>query len=165
MFIVTHALAPVCACLAIDLAGIRRGGERVFPAWSLPVIGFFGALPDLCTPHLSLAARYESWSHTTWFLLGLLPIVAAAAMCFESRAFGRVALAAWLAAALHLATDAISGGIVPLQPWRDDVLGGRWIPYRWWLAGDAVLLSLTLLGLWLRPRFEARAIRGELEEG
>ncbi len=158
VFVVTHALAPVAACLAIDIAGILRRGGRVLPPWSLPVVGLFGALPDLCTPHLSLEARYMSWSHTAWFLLGLVPVAVAVAACFGRRATAPLAAVFWLAAALHLATDAICGGIAPLQPWRADVISARWIPFRWWLAGDALFLGLTALGLWLRPRAEARAI-------
>jgi len=158
MFIVTHALAPVVACTAADLLGIRRGVGRVFPEKSLFLVGLFGALPDLCTPHLSLAARYASWSHTLWFMLGLIPVVLVVAGFFDRRFLGRMAFACWAAALLHLATDAVSGGVAWLHPWRPDVVGAYWIPFRWWFAGDLGFVCLALLGLWLRPRFEGRAI-------
>ena len=64
MLIGTHALLPVCAGLLIENAALAKGRGHFFPPWSLPLIGFFGALPDLCTPHISLEARYSSWSHT-----------------------------------------------------------------------------------------------------
>ncbi len=158
MFIVTHAFAPVAASLAVDLGAIRWNGERAFPAWSLVAVGLFGTLPDLCTPHLSLEARYASWSHTLWFALGVLPVAAITASFFERRAFWVVTLACWIAAVLHLATDTVSGGIAWLHPWRPNVIATGWIPFRWWLFGDAVCLTLTALGLWLRPRAEARLI-------
>jgi hypothetical protein len=161
MFIVTHAFAPVAASLAVDLGAIRTRGERMFPAWSLVAVGLFGALPDLCTPHLSLEARYASWSHTLWFALGILPVAAMAVSFFGRRKFWLVTLACWLAVVLHLATDAVSGGIAWLQPWRPDVIAATWIPFRCWLFGDALCLTLTGFGLWLRPRFEERVLSGE----
>lgn len=69
-----------------------------------------------------------------------------------------MALACWLAIVWHLAADAVSGGIVWLSPWRDEVLGGPYIPYRWWWWSDLgfVVLTLVLLRLtrWLESRGE-----------
>ena len=73
MLIGTHTLLPVCAGLLIENAALAKGRGHFFPPWSLPLIGLFGALPDLCTPHLSLEARYSSWSHTVWVLAAMLP--------------------------------------------------------------------------------------------
>jgi hypothetical protein len=159
MFVVTHALVPVVACIAADLGGLRFRGERIFPPKSLALVGVFGVLPDLCSPHISLAARYASWSHTLWFMIGLIPAALFAASFFERRFLGVVAAACWSASLLHLAADAISGGIAWLHPWRPDILGARLIPFRFWFVGDLLFLVLVLFGLWLLPRFEAAAIK------
>ena len=37
-------MLPVCGCLAVDAIAVSRGRERVFPAWTLWIIGFFGVL-------------------------------------------------------------------------------------------------------------------------
>ena len=88
----------------------------------------------------------------------MLPVTAMVASFFDRRAFWIVTLACWLAVVLHLATDAVSGGIAWLQPWRPDLIARVWIPFRWWLFGDALCLALTALGLWLRPRTEGRTV-------
>ena len=76
MLVGTHALLPVCACLIAENLAARAGREPVLPPRALWVIGGFGVLPDICTPHLDLADRYASWSHTLFFMAGLLPVTA-----------------------------------------------------------------------------------------
>lgn len=159
MFIVTHTLLPVCLGLAVENVSLAAGRGHVFPRWGLAAIGFFGTLPDLCSPHLSLEARYSSWSHTLWFLGVLLPLGAMAAVFFEKDGRWKLAAACWLAALLHLAADAVAGGIPWLRPWRTDILGGYLIPPDHWLWYDAAFLALTLFGLRLRPFAEARGMR------
>lgn len=111
MFIVTHTLLPVCLALGVENASLVTGRGHVFPRWGLATIGFFGALPDLCSPHLSLEARYSSGSHTLWFLGVLLPLGAMTAVFFEREGRWKLAIGCWLAAALHLASDAVAAGI------------------------------------------------------
>lgn len=152
MFIGTHALLPVSLVLASETAALAGGRAERFPRWTALTVGICGALPDLCSPHLSLAARYSSWSHTLGFLGLLVPVLAVATLLFPAGLRLRVAVVAWLAAALHLATDALSGGIPWLLPWSDDILGGRWIPYDWWLPSEVGFLFLTLILLLGRQR-------------
>ena len=54
-----------------------------------------------------------------------------------------VAIACWIAYALHLAADAISGGIAWLHPWREDVLGSYWIEPQNWIWYDAGFILLV----------------------
>jgi membrane-bound metal-dependent hydrolase YbcI (DUF457 family) len=159
VFIVTHTLLPVCLALGVENASLATGRGHVFPRWGLAAIGFSGALPDLCSPHLSLDARHLSWSHTLWFLGVLLPLCAMAAVFFEKEGRWKLAISCWLAAALHLAADAVAGGIPWLRPWRTDVLGGYLIPSSHWLWYDLVFLVLTGACLRLRPFAEARGMR------
>ena len=118
-------------------------------------------LPDLCTPHLSLAARYASGSHTVWFLAGGIVLAAAAGSCFETGRRLGVALACWSAMALHLVADALSGGIAWCHPVRDQVLGGSYFPFRLWWWSDAVLIGLVWALARLNPWLEARQIHRE----
>jgi membrane-bound metal-dependent hydrolase YbcI (DUF457 family) len=159
VFIVTHTLLPVCLALGVENASLATGRGHVFPRWGLMAIGFFGALPDLCSPHLSLEARYSSGSHTLWFLGVLLPLCAMTAVFFEREGRWKLAIGCWLAAALHLASDAVAGGIPWLRPWRTEILGGYLIPPNHWLWYDLAFLVLTGVGLRLRPFAEARGMR------
>ncbi len=158
MLIGTHTLLPVCAGLVIENLSLVKGRGYVFPPWALPVIGFFGALPDLCSPHISLEARFTSWSHTVWFLAGLLPVCAVIATFFPSGKW-RVAAACWIAALLHLFADAIAGGIAWLYPWRTDVIGEYYIPSEQWIVWDIAFVLLTWFLVRLRPHAEARGMR------
>lgn len=152
MLIGTHALLPVSVCLGADHLRLLSGRERWFGAAGLAVVAGFGVLPDLCSPHISLADRYDSWSHTVGFLAGAVLAAAAAGSFFETGGRLVVAVACWLAVALHLAADALSGGIVWLSPWRDGVLGGQFIPFRYWLWCDLGLLVLVLAQVRLNRR-------------
>lgn len=159
MFIGTHALLPVAVALAWDDSRLGAGRGETFPAWSLPAFALFGALPDLCSPHLSLEARYTSLSHTLLFLGILVPVVIALARLFPKGSRLLVGLGAWSAAVLHLAADAISGGIPWLQPWSGHTLGTYVIDPAWWVASDAAFMFGTWL-LWaVRRELRVRSIR------
>lgn len=157
MFIGTHALLPVAIALGIDNVRIALGRDEGFPAWAIPAIGLAGALPDLCTPHLSLDARYTSWSHTMLFAACLLPVLAGLSTFFPKGTRGLVTASAWLAVILHLASDAVAGGICWLRPWRDDVLGTYYIHPNYWPASDAVFVLLTWGLLIVRRLLRGRA--------
>lgn len=161
MLIGTHTLLPVCLCLAVENTALARGKGHAFPSWTLPVVGLFGALPDLCTPHVSLEERFSSWSHTLWFLLAITPVCAMTAVSFPKGEIPRrrIAAACWLAVAIHLASDAVAGGIAWLHPWRADVVGRYFIPASQWFWWEAVFVLLTWVLLRLRPHAAARGMR------
>ncbi|GAA5481067.1 hypothetical protein Hsar01_00273 [Haloferula sargassicola] len=161
----THALLPVSIALATDCYRLSKGREEAFPAWSLPALGLFGVLPDLCSPHLSLEARHASFSHTLLFLAILVPVVAAAAGFFPKGSRLLVAISLWLASMLHLAADAISGGIPWLHPWSDAVLGDFYIDPVWWIAYDAAFVLGTALLLMSRRRLRAGFFAPAAESG
>lgn len=159
MLIGTHALLPVCACLVVDAIRIATDREAYFTKRTLGCVGFFGVLPDLCSPHLSLEARYSSLSHTLLFLGVILPFAALASWWARPGARGVAAVSFGLAAALHLAADAISGGIAWLQPWSPEILGSYCIAPQYWIGFDAGFILLFWFLLRLLPRLEARGIR------
>ncbi|MGB6223204.1 metal-dependent hydrolase [Haloferula sp.] len=161
MFIGTHALLPVCLALTSDDLRLAARREESFPEWSIPLIAVFGALPDICTPHLSLDARYSSWSHTLAFLAGLIPVCFWVARYFPKDRRLLIACACWFASALHLAADAIAGGIPWLMPWvmpevtpnhRTGILGDFYIHPNYWIFSDAFFVVLTWILLGIRAQ-------------
>ena len=117
----------------MDNLRLAAGLDWLLPRRSLWVVGVFGVLPDLFSPHLSLAARYASGSHSIVFLVGVIVLAAAAGSFFENGRRLMVAVVCWCAVVLHLAADALSGGIVPGYPVPFEVLGGAYIPFRFWV--------------------------------
>ena len=152
MFVFTHALLPVFAAQAAQGISLATRRQVLFPeAKSFVAIGLAGAAPDLLSPHLSLAARYASWTHNLWFLLATIPVLYLAAGYFASPGRWRTILCLWLAILLHLATDALSNGINWLYPLREQILSIPLIPYRLWIWSDLLFLVLVpCLGLLLR---------------
>ncbi len=159
MLIGTHALLPVCGCLLADQIVVASGRGRIIPPMALWAVAVFGALPDLCSPHLSLEARYASWSHTVWFMAGLIAVAAMTGSFFENGCRLATAIACWIATALHLVADAVSGGIAWLYPWSDEVIGRYYIPPQQWIWFDAFFILFTWYRFRLIPHLEARRIR------
>jgi hypothetical protein len=165
MFIGTHALLPACLALIGDDLRLASRREEAFPEWSIPAIALFGALPDICTPHLSLEARYSSWSHTLVFLGGLIPFCIWVATAFPKGRRLLVACTCWIAAALHLAADAVAGGIPWLMPWympevtpnhRVGILGDFYIHPDYWIFSDAFFVIFTWILIGLRQQLRRR---------
>lgn len=157
----THIGLPVSAALVLENRSLARGKGYVFPAGSLLAAGVCGVLPDILSPHISLEDRHQSFSHSLAFLAALLPFCAMAASFYPAGDLPRWRTAAlcWIAAALHLAADAISGGIPWLYPWKPDVLGAYYIPPAHWLAWDAGFIVLTVVLLRRRPLAAERGMR------
>ncbi|MBB5350626.1 hypothetical protein HNR46_000854 [Haloferula luteola] len=153
MLLGTHVLLPVNLALMVDLPRIRHGNTPLFSGGGLLAIGIFGALPDLCSPHVSLDARHASLSHTCLFL-GLLIFILAALTSFLHKGQRlRLAAACWLASFLHLAADAVSGGIPWLHPWSEDILGTFYIDPLWWIPSDIVFVVIGSSLLLIRRRW------------
>ncbi len=159
MLIGTHALLPVCGCLTADSIAVLQGRDRLFPSSALWVVAVFGILPDLCSPHIMLEDRHTSIAHSLWFLAAMLPVAAMAGGFFTRSHFLLVSLTCWIATALHLATDSMSGGIAWLYPWRDEVIGDFWIYLGYWIWSDALFVLLTWFLIRMLPHLEARNIR------
>lgn len=159
MLIGTHALLPVCGCLVVDQIAMLSGRDRTFSGKSLSVVAFFGILPDVCSPHIMLEDRHLSPAHSVWFL-GVAVLLAAIASCFFEK--GKrlwIAVACWIALALHLVADAVSGGIAWLYPWRDEVIGRFWIDLDYWAWSDAMFVIFAWFLIRMLPHLKARNIR------
>ena len=146
MNVITHALLPVLLVAPM----LPRITPRAYYA-SGGIVAIAGVLPDLLTPHLSLAARYSSWSHTVLAWAGFNVFLAVLGLTLHRHRLPRVLLFASLAYALHLLGDAFSGGIAWLYPVSTAVIGCRLIPYPYWLFIDAVLLFVALIVFWWLP--------------
>lgn len=150
---VTHALLPVIS--AVSCEGVSRVFTRRKSSLSskqLLVIGVFGAAPDLLNPHLSLEARYSSWSHTIWFWLLLTAVIFA--VYFLKRNVASVYLTAWLSFSyvLHLVLDALSGGIAWNYPLCQDTIGHYYINPIWWIPVDIILFIIVYFLFRARPK-------------
>jgi hypothetical protein len=133
----THALLPVCCCLVADRISMSTGRARLFSGRNIIVVGFFGVLPDILSPHLSLESRHASLSHTVWALVAVVFLFPLTRFVADKASRLRVSVACWIAYALHLAADAASGGIAWLYPWRADIVGEYWIEPQTWIWYDA----------------------------
>ena len=135
---VTHALLPVIAAGLYERSYALKDQHRgTLSPKTIAVIGIFGAAPDLLNPHLSLAARYSSWSHGLFFW-AVLTIGLVIYTAIRRSQPSRWVTVVWLSGAylLHMGCDAISGGIAWVYPFGHQVIGARIVAYRWWMPLD-----------------------------
>lgn len=137
-----HFLLPVACCLTDGLIA----GRRLFPWWALLLVGFVGILPDVLCPHTLLSERLQLWSHTMWACYGFVLLVVISAPVLRMPL--QLVIAMCGAYVLHLAADAVSGGIAPLWPFDEAfVMGGEYIdPDIWpWFDVSAAMAVVALL--------------------
>jgi hypothetical protein len=158
--VVTHACAPVVVALAIDALRLHSGRNRLFSTKHLIAIGLAGALPDLLNPHLSLRARYSSWTHTLWFILAVYPVFTAICRKWFRQRWVLLTHFLWLATIAHIATDTISNGTRPLYPYGP-VVSYRLVRggvYHWIRFDIAFIVAAAMLAIWI-GWLERRQIR------
>ena len=158
MNVVTHALLP--ALLAAPFLPRSRAGAFYRAAGTVTLAG---ALPDLLNPHLSLAARYSSWSHSIFALGGFALLLTVTAVIAPRFLSWKMAILAAIAFGLHLFGDAVSGGIAFYHPVSDEIIRSRprWIPYRlwWWCDAACAAGAITVIAVMSR-RFAVRGRAG-----
>lgn len=147
---ITHALMPVIA-----VHSLFRGAKWL-GRFGLPAIGLAGALPDILTPHLSLESRMASWSHGLPFWLAFTACVVFSTWVSKERMSLKLACAISAAYLLHLACDAISGGINWLYPAGDYIRGGYWVSPLLWIPLDVVCVLWCYYLFRLRPVLEKK---------
>ncbi|MFC4994665.1 metal-dependent hydrolase [Rubritalea tangerina] len=139
---VTHALLPV---VAICLYQRFRKSDFSLNKFQYALITFAGAAPDLFTPHFSIASRYSSWSHTLPALITFTVILLTTASFKFKTLTTKVAVFMVVAYSLHLACDALSGGIPWLLPYSDAILGDYYISPSLWIPFDVILVFTTYI--------------------
>lgn len=145
---VTHAILP----LALGYSWLPKRAYR--PTWyASVVVALSGALPDMLDPHITLEARYNSWSHTLLALAAFGGLVLAL-LCFgKMRRFMPLGILCVSGYALHLACDLISGGGRPFLPFSRTLCGRDFVPSWSWGATDiALLLWVYLFYRWVPLR-------------
>ena len=148
MFVGTHASLPVILATAVNAAYLSQKGRLLFRFRHLAAIALGGVLPDIVWPHLSLHARLTSWSHTAWFLSGLAVILLLFGRRLLQPGWQAAAVAVWLAVALHLGVDTVSGGTAPLYPFGHRI-GFSTISFHYWIYVDLLTVPLAAIGfLW-----------------
>lgn len=156
MFIGTHICLPLIAAGLDEWRRVGRGEPPLFTRIDLFLIGLGGLSPDILSPHLGLAARHASLSHTFWFPLGMLVLWAATGI-FASGRRARVAFFALLGVVMHLFCDLIAGGI-PLLGVERGAIGAYWVHPAIWLHCDLAGVLVTWF-VFFRVRFLAAGRR------
>jgi len=135
---ITHALLPAIAAGIINRSYRAKENRRnFFTGKQILLIGVFGAAPDLINPHLTLAARYTSWSHSLIFFIPLILILTT--LAFTKFKNNKLLIATLVSAyLLHLICDTISGGIAWLYPLKTDIIGSYIIPATTWIPLDVI---------------------------
>ncbi len=142
MLIFTHSLGLVAVKQVVEI----RHPEKYeyfnqLKGWI--AIAVAGVLPDLLSPHLSLADRYNSFSHSLIFTCVFLACCATFFAFLYRKPYG--SLPVWCAAAyvLHLAEDMISGGIDFLA--SGHVPGEYYVPPMYWPLIDLYIIVIVVL--------------------
>lgn len=151
MMLGTHAALPVIGVTALDIYRLFNNQERLLTNWQLFFIGVGGILPDLLWPHFSMQGRLTSYTHTMWFLFLIIPITYYIANKTYKKNVPVFTCFFVLAVALHLAIDAISGGISLFYPIKA-IWGFSIVPFRLWITADIVLLSIMVTLNFVRYR-------------
>jgi hypothetical protein len=147
---ITHALIPVI-CVRLFTSRPKWLGR-----WGLVQVGLAGALPDLLNPHLSLEARMTSWSHGLPFWFTISTILVIGSFISRGRLSPHVAVCMSLAYLLHIACDAISGGVDFLYPLGSWIWGYYWVDPLWWIPIDIILILLAYMLFRILPRIKNR---------
>jgi len=134
MHTLTHALLPVVA-LSVDRKRTNEDGVIYWNWRKLLLVAVAGALPDLLNPHLSLQARYSSWSHGLPALC-VFSVILLLIWLLRQRKESLFFIVMAAAYEMHLWCDLISGGIVWQYPLGNDVIGAYYISARWWVPLD-----------------------------
>ncbi|MEM6884884.1 MAG: metal-dependent hydrolase [Verrucomicrobiota bacterium] len=152
MHTLTHALLPVLALSA----GSRRTTDKGPNYWNwkrLLLVALAGALPDLLNPHLSLQARYTSWSHGVPALCAFCLVLVMIWLIRRHRSQILLFIMLGTAYGLHLFCDLISGGLAWQYPLGNHVVGDYYVSARWWVPLDVGSVVLTYLIYRAIPNF------------
>jgi hypothetical protein len=121
------------------------------------LIGLAGGLPDILWPHFSLYQRMHSWTHTIWFLIGLMPVVLLLAKWKIREGYVKFSILFWLAAMSHILLDGLSGGINLFFPIIKRI-GTYYISYHTWVYYDITFVCLMIVVLIQRKIVTGRVL-------
>jgi hypothetical protein len=147
MNVISHIAYPVLFAQSANLCRIQNHKTSFFKGKHLLLIGICGGLPDILSPHLGLEERYNSFSHSIFFLL--LAAIAGAILLRIFPGHKRLIYVCWSAAAFHFLCDMIAGGINLFGPFGRMVVGKHYLPFRFWIPLDVagILFSAVTLSI------------------
>ena len=147
---ITHALIPVILTRLVAKRASWLG------RWGLIAIGIAGALPDLLTPHITLESRLSSWSHGIpfWAVSAIGMILAS--ICSRGRIHLKLSIVMTGAYLFHILSDAISGGVNFLCPYRDWIWGDYWVHPIVWIPCDIICMLACYLMFRILPVLRLR---------
>ncbi len=143
---ITHALLPVIGVKILKKTEFKWTNKKL--VW----LAIFGALPDLLNPHLSLNARFTSFSHSVFALFYVMIALLMIKKFTKISLDFKLILFFWGAYLLHLICDMISGGIAWGYPFYNSVIGGTYISWIWWCPLDI----LCVLIIYILSKFDKR---------
>ncbi len=143
---ITHALLP--AVLSSPLLPRSRPRDYYVAAG---IVALSGVLPDILTPHFSLAARYASGSHSIFAYAGFTILLLVLSLASARRFPPRLAFLASFAYLTHLFLDGIAGGVPGLYPLSRTIFGMRLIRFHSWLYFDVAFLFFGCVAFWWVP--------------
>jgi len=142
MNIIAHSLLPVVVkqlCELRHVSGLEYRNQ--VKGWI--AIGIAGSLPDVLDPHLTIWARYDSYSHTWLFVSGFVLAGIIIFLIARGKWYERLSLWCVLAYLLHVTGDIASGGIDFLH--TGNVIGDWWLIAELWPVLDLFLLMGFIL--------------------
>jgi len=150
MNVITHSLLPVTARQCVELRAEKLPDyKQQLYAWA--AIGLFGSLPDILNPHISLGARYNSYSHVWPCTLTVVAICCLYGFLRRKNDTAVVALWCALAYVLHVVGDIVSGGLDFFC--TGQAIGDWWIiPELWPVLDLFFVIAFVLLHRRIRKR-------------
>ena len=140
MLVVAHFSVPFYSYYFTDRLLKKYKNERELFVYS-SLVGFAGMSPDILGIHLTLSARYNSFSHT--FLAPLTALLLSVLLVYFQQIPKRFLLWFPLAVSTHLFLDALSGGI-RLFP-SGGIIGNDMIATYLWGFFEIFFFSLLII--------------------
>jgi hypothetical protein len=142
MTIVSHIIYPIVAAQSANIYRVHSGKPSLFNWKQLLIIGLCGGLPDILSPHVRLADRYESFAHSLWFFL--VAIFLSAMLSIKLHKYQKLICFCLGAITLHLVGDMIAGGINIFAPFGVMIIGKYYILPRYWISLDLIGILFLL---------------------
>lgn len=157
MNIVSHVLYPMAFARSADAYRLHNRKAAFFNWKYLLLIGLFGGLPDILTPHINLESRYDSFSHSIWFLLAALSVCLVLAGRFNK--LRALIFFCFFAVSFHVFCDMFSGGINLFAPSGKMIVGRYYIRTRYWVPLDVTgIMFFPFSCLYIKYRAPARSL-------
>ena len=157
MNVISHIVYPVVIAQSANIYRTHKEKPSLFHWKQLLLIGLCGGLPDILSPHLALGSRYNSYTHSLWFLLAGLVIAVVLARKFKR--YRKLIYVCWFAVLFHLFCDMIAGGINLLAPFGEMIVGRHYLPFNLWIPLDiAGVLILFIPPIYNKVPARARSL-------